>query len=171
VGASLKGVVGTTWAPKGQTPTVQHCCKWEKLSCIGAISLEGQLLEQSYEHTITGVQVQDFLQKLAKGVEGKLLVFWDNAPIHRSRLVKTYLESDEGKRFTIVPLPPYAPECNPIEWLWAWVKKNHLANLAAKNLDELKAAWQRALEAARSNKDLICACFYASAIAHVLKLP
>jgi transposase len=70
-------------------------------------------------------------------------------------LVKSYLQSDEGKRFTIIPLPPYAPECNPIEWLWAGVKKNHLANLAAKNLDELKAAWQRALETARGNKELI----------------
>lgn len=170
VGASLKGVVGTSWAPKGCTPTVEHCCKWQKLSCIGGITLEGQVVEQTYEHAIKSAEVVAFLQNLARASQGRLLVFWDNAPIHRSRLIKMYLESDEGQRFTIQPLPPYAPECNPIEWLWAWVKKNHLANLAAKTLDELKGMWQHALEKARSNKDLVQACFKASAIAHVLEL-
>lgn len=170
VGASLKGVVGTSWAPKGCTPTVEHCCKWQKLSCIGGITLEDQVVEQTYEHAINSAEVVVFLQNLARASQGRLLVFWDNAPIHRSRLIKMYLESDEGQRFTIQPSPPYAPECNPIEWLWAWVKKNHLANLAAKTLDELTEIWQRALEKARGNKDLVQACFKASAIAHVLEL-
>jgi transposase len=128
------------------------------------------VVEQSYEYAIKSVEVVSFLHSLARTIQSKLLVFWDNASIHHSVLVKTYLASDEGKRFTIIPLPPHAPDCNPIEWLWAWVKKNHLANLAAKNLGELSTAWQRALAAARSNIDLIFACFRASAIAHVLDL-
>ena len=170
VGASLKGVVGTSWAPKGQTPRVEHCCKWEKLSCIGGITPEGEVIEQRYKHSIKSAEIVTFLRHLAQTLQGKLLVFWDNASIHRSCLVKAYLDSDEGQRFTIQPLPPYAPECNPIEWLWAWVKKNHLANLAAKTLAELVEVWQYALDKARSNKHLIQACFRASAVAHVLEL-
>lgn len=170
VGASLKGVVGTTWSPKGQTPSVEHCCKWEKLSCIGGITPEGQIVEQRYEHALKSAEVVSFLHNLAQTLQGKLLVFWDNAPIHRSRLIKAYLETDEGQRFILQPLPPYAPECNPIEWLWAWIKKNYLANLAAKTLAELEQVWQHALDKACSNKDLIQACFKASAVAHVLEL-
>ncbi len=137
IGASLKGVVGSSWAPKGQTPSVPYCCKWQKLSCIGGITLEGQAVEQTYEHAIKSAEVLTFLQLLAQTIQGKLLIFWNNAPIHQSRLIKSYLESDEGQRFTVQPLPYYA--------LCARIQSH--------------------------NKDLILACFKASAIAHLLELP
>ncbi len=170
VGSSLKGVIGTTWAPVGQTPEVLHCCKWEKLSTIGGITYNGRVLEQTYPHSICKEQVVAFLSYLARSIPGKLLVVWDGAPIHRAKLVKDYLENEHGKRVTLLSLPPYAPECNPIEWLWAWVKKSFFANLCAKSLDELSTAWQRALEVARSRPELIRSFFAASAVKGVVEL-
>lgn len=170
VGSSLKGVVGTTWAPAGQTPEVSHCCKWNKLSTIGGISHDGRVFSHSYAHSICKEQLVAFLEQLAKQLSGKLLVIWDGASIHRAHVVKEYRQSQEGSRITLLNLPPYAPECNPIEWLWAWVKKSFFANLGAKTLDQLKAAWQRALEVARSRPELIRSFFAASAIKDVVKL-
>jgi putative transposase len=125
----LKGVVGTTWAPAGQTPLVEHCCKWHKLSTIGGITLAGEVFTQTYSHSICTEQVIAFLGYLAERLPGKLLVIWDGASIHRAKLSRDYLASDNGKRLTLLSLPPYAPECNPIEWLWAWVKKSFLGYL------------------------------------------
>ena len=34
-------------------------------------------------------------------------------------------------------LPPYAPELNPIEYLWGYLKMNPLANLTASDVGEL----------------------------------
>ncbi len=119
VGSSLKGVVGTTWAPAGQTPEVSHCCKWDKLSTIGGISHDGRVFSHSYAHSICKEQVVAFLEQLAKQLSGKLLVIWDGASIHRAHVVEEYLQSQEGSRITLLNLPPYAPECNPIDWLWA----------------------------------------------------
>lgn len=170
VGSSLKGVVGTTWAPAGETPEVSHCCKWDKLSTIGGITYDGDVFTQTYPHSICKEQVVAFLSHLTSHLPGKLLVIWDGAPIHRAGAVKNYLASAEGKRITLLGLPPYAPECNPIEWLWAWVKTSFFANLCAKTLDELEAAWQRALEVARSRPELIRSCFTASALKNVLEL-
>lgn len=170
VGSSLKGVVGTTWAPAGETPEVKNCCKWEKLSTIGGISYKGELFEQTYPHSIRKEQVVSFLGHLAKRISGKLLVIWDGAPIHRAQAVKDYLASEEGRRIRLLSLPPYAPECNPIEWLWAWVKTSFFANLCAKSLDELRAAWQRALKTARSRPELIRSFFTASAVKELVEL-
>ncbi|WP_235514549.1 transposase, partial [Deinococcus sp. Leaf326] len=63
----------------------------------------------------------------------------------RAKAVQTFVASHE--RLSLVYLPPYAPELNPIELVWAYVKRNVLGNFCASNLDELKArlvsAWQR----------------------------
>lgn len=169
VGASLKGVVSKTWAPAGETPSVPHCCKWKNLSSIGGITLQGDIFSQTYEHSIRNEQVIAFLKHMAKQVQGKLLVIWDGASIHRAHAVKNYLASDEGQRITVLSLPPYAPECNPIEWLWAWVKRNFLANLGARTLEELHTAWRRALAVASSRNDLVRSFFNASAVAALVQ--
>ena len=171
VGASLKGVVSTTWAPVGVTPTVRQCCKWKKLSSIGGITSEGRVFEQRYDHSIRSEQVVVFLKHLSEHIPGKLLVIWDGAPIHRAKTVKSYLESEQGQRITVLPLPSYAPECNPIEWLWAWLKKNFLANRCFRTLEELSTVWQEALDTARTRTDLIHSFFSASAVGGVGQLP
>lgn len=170
VGSSLKGATGTTWAPTGQTPEVMHCCRWEKLSTIGGISFDGQVFTQTYPHSIRKEQVVAFLGHLAQHLPGKLLVIWDGAPIHRARAVKDYLASEEGRRMTLLSLPPYALECSPIEWLWAWVKTSFFANLCAKSLDDLSRAWRRALATARSKPELIRSFFTASAVGGLVEL-
>ena len=73
VGSSLKGVVGTTWAPSGQTPEVVHCCQWDKLSTIGGITRDGQVFEQTYPHSIRKEQVVAFLDHITEHLSGKLL--------------------------------------------------------------------------------------------------
>jgi len=50
-------------------------------------------------------------------------------------------------RLSLVYLPPYAPELNPIERVWAYVKRNVLGNFCARSLailkEKLVGAWQR----------------------------
>ncbi|WP_407542399.1 transposase (plasmid) [Deinococcus radiomollis] len=53
----------------------------------------------------------------------------------------------ENERLSLVYLPPYAPELNPVELVWAYVKRHVLANLCPENVDALKtslrSAWQK----------------------------
>ncbi|MFF7163418.1 transposase [Streptomyces sp. NPDC008086] len=39
---------------------------------------------------------------------------------------------------TVYQLPPYAPECNPVEGVWSHLKRS-LANLTKHSLDQLTA--------------------------------
>jgi len=51
------------------------------------------------------------------------------------------------ENITLLHLPSYSPELNPIERLWAYIKSHYLSNQIYKNYEELfdvaKNAWNR----------------------------
>lgn len=86
----------------------------------------------------------------------------DNARIHKSKLVKTFLGSEP--RLEIIHTPPYAPECNPVEWLWGWVKRTELLGLPARSVGDLRCAWRRGLARVRARPGLVNGFFAGSAL-------
>ncbi|WP_034417254.1 transposase, partial [Deinococcus frigens] len=86
-----------------------------------------------------------FFRHLLRHIQGKIVVILDNAGIHRAKMVQAFVEIHE--RLSLVYLPPYAPELNPIELVWAYVKRNVLGNFCARSVTVLKeklvGAWQR----------------------------
>ena len=88
----------------------------------------------------------------------RLLVIWDGLKAHRSRLVRDYLDSLEG-HIVIAFLPPYAPDLNPVEYLWAWLKRHALANYCPNDLAELHGAARNKLKSAQKRSSIIAACW------------
>lgn len=86
-----------------------------------------------------------FCQHLLRHLKGELVVLMDNARIHKTKALRAFVE--QQPRLTVEYLPPYAPELNPIERVWAYVKGPILGNFCPKDIGELKgrlnAAWQR----------------------------
>jgi len=85
---------------------------------------------------IRGPQFVEFLQALTKQIRGKLLVIWDGLPAHRSRVVKDYVEALDG-HLVLERLPAYAPELNPVEYIWGYMKQRELANLCLHTIGEV----------------------------------
>ena len=145
VGFSLKGVLRRTWAQRGKTPVVRLPASWQKLSTIGAITSNGQFLQRTQTGAVKTGDVLAFLNHLLKHVTGELVVVLDNAAIHRAKAVSAFVEAQD--RLSLVYLPPYSPEFNPIEKVWAYVKRNVLGNFCARTTKELRtrlrAGWQR----------------------------
>lgn len=146
-GLSQKPAAKNTWAPEGETPVIQMNFNWKKLSVIGGITIRS-IYFQLHEESVKSAQVIEFLKHLQKHIKGKLLVVWDNLPAHRSKVVAQYLATTKG-RIWVERLPGYAPELNPIEYLWGYAKNNELANLAPKDLWELSAEAKKALRKIR----------------------
>jgi transposase len=46
-------------------------------------------------------------------------------------------------------LPPYAPDLNPVEYLWAWLKRHALANYYPNDLGELQSTARKKLKSAQ----------------------
>lgn len=141
----MKGTVKGTWALRGQTPVVFGKASWDKISTIGAISSTGQFLQHTQHGAFKGPDVIRFLQHVLAHVPGELVVVLDNAGIHKTKAVTAFVSGES--RLSLQYLPPYAPELNPIELVWAYVKRNVLGNFCARTLKELKArlkvGWQR----------------------------
>ena len=145
VGFSLKPTVTRTWAPCGRPPVLETKTNWQKVSTIGAITTTGQFLQHTHQAAIKGTQVIAFLTHLLRHVKGKVTVLLDNASIHKTKALSAFV-ADET-RLSVVYLPSYSPELNPIELVWAYVKQQMLANFCPRDLVALKSrlfqAWQR----------------------------
>ena len=96
---------------------LQHHFNWKTLSLIAGLTMWKFYCER-FEDSIKGEQVIVFLRHLLRCIEGKLILVWDGLPAHRSKLVKEYLET-VGDRVLVERLPAYAPELNPVEYIWA----------------------------------------------------
>ena len=99
---------------------------------------------------------------MLSSVAGKVIVIFDNARIHKSKLVNAFVAGQS--RLEVVHTPPYAPECNPVEWLWSWVKRTELIELPARSVSDLRAAWKRGLARVRSRAGLVQSFFAGSAL-------
>lgn len=133
----MKPVVGNTWATRGHTPVIFAKTNWKKLSVIGGITSEGQFFQQTHEGSIKAAGFISFLTHLLRHLKGKVSVVVDNAKIHKAKIVAEFLTLHP--RLSIVYLPPYCPELNPVELVWAYVKRHHLANFCPATLEQLKA--------------------------------
>ena len=114
-----------TWAPRGQTPVLQYHFNWKVLSATAGITW-WNFYFRLYPTTIRGPQVVTS-SAICCALPGKLLVVWDGLPAHRARLVTEFIRAQRG-RLALEWLPGYAPELNPVEYIWGYWKHHELPN-------------------------------------------
>ncbi|MBK7925962.1 MAG: transposase [Bryobacterales bacterium] len=78
--------------------------------------------------------------------------------------VKDYVAGLEG-RIHLERLPAYAPELNPVEYVWAHLKQHELPNVCAKDLWSLGEMARERLRRMRRRKPLLAACWKQSSLA------
>lgn len=129
-----------TYSPKGVTPILElQETKGRQYVCIAsAISKAGRMFYQIRDSSFKGEGIIQFLKDLIAFASQKVLLIWDNASWHKSQEVKNFLNTDLGKMLWVANTPPYSPEFNPDELLWANLKRVQIPNRFAKNVKELK---------------------------------
>ena len=86
----------------------------------------------------------EFLRRLLVGARQPIFLVVDGHSVHRSRAVKRFVLSTEG-RLRLFFLPPYAPEVNPDEQVWNAVKNQRAGRAAPRSKAELKSLLASAL--------------------------
>jgi transposase len=124
-----------SWAKRGHTPVLQYCFNWKQLSLIAGVTFY-RFYFRLFPGAIAGPQVIEFLRALKTQIKRKLLIIWDGLSAHRSRLVRDYIEGLNGA-IQIERLPGYAPELNPVEYVWGYLKRHEVANLCVKDFAQL----------------------------------
>lgn len=157
-GFRLLSAVVRTYAPRGQTPVLEVPLSYDHLSVIGAVTLSGKLLTWIQDRSVKGNDVVRFLKHLLASIPGKILLIWDNLPAHRGQAVKDFLAQGGAKRLTLKALPSYAPDLNPQEGIWRFLKYVELKNVCCHHLAELRLEVRRAIERLRFKVDVILGC-------------
>lgn len=111
-----------------------------------------------HEGAIRSPQIVEFLRALRRHLRRRLLIVWDGLRAHRSRLLRDYVDSTDGGS-QLAFLPPYAPELNPVAYLWAWLKRHALANFRPHGFGELKNSARAKLKSARRRQSILAACW------------
>lgn len=80
------------------------------------------------------------------------MIVSDGAAQHKSRIVREYLDStDDAVQMAL--LPGYAPDLNPLEYLWAWLKRHALGPSGSAHIfeaPEFRGSTRAALSAAHN---------------------
>ena len=149
-----------SWAPRGQTPVLHTRTRHRrKVSAIGGLSISpqrrrlGWYLRLHLDTAIRQEQVIDFLRHLGRHLRGRIIVVWDHLQAHRGKLLRTWLR--RCRRFHLEFLPGYAPELNPNEYGWSYLKTGALANDCPHDVEELHAHVLLAIHAAASEQPLL----------------
>lgn len=91
-----------------------------------------------------------------------MILIWDGASIHKSKKVKEFIQKEAVLEVCV--LPPYSPQLNPDELVWAHIKQNKVKNAIHKTLENLKETLKNALQELKNNQYKIQRFFHKQSI-------
>lgn len=164
-GFSSEPNLGRTYGLKGQTPVVRTTGQRQKINAISALNARGEFWCQDYTGKLTAARFVEFLQNFRKGRTPKIYLVVDGHPTHKAKVVKDYVQSTQG-RLELYFLPPYAPDLNPDEFVWQYVKTNGVSKKPLRQNEALRARVVQDLAALKKNKKLLRSFFMAESVVY-----
>jgi hypothetical protein len=159
-GISLIPPVRRTWSPRGHTPILRHRMAWKRASMAAALGYHPDgtsarlclhLQQDSYDtDRLIGV-----LEQLAGFYAGhRVVLLWDGLSSHWSYRMRAHLAA-QRHWLRVERLPAYAPELNPVEYLWANLKGGALANCAGDTIAEVADQAQHGIQRVCDSDSLV----------------
>ena len=133
------------WAEPGQrVPEAMPAGHWRSFTLLGAITVSGLLATMTIEAATDRDVFQAFVdQVLCPRLRPGQIVVLDNLSAHKAPAVR---QSIEAAGASLLYLPPYSPDLNPIEKCWSKIKQV-LRSLKARTAAALESAMSIALAA------------------------
>lgn len=117
--------------------------RFERTSIISTICKDGFEAPMTFKGTLNTAVFEVYIKDcLAPTLKNGDIVVMDNASVHK---VKGVLQPIYDKGATVLFLPPYSPDFNPIEMAWSKMK-TMLRKLKARTSEDLEKALMTALE-------------------------
>lgn len=134
---------------------------WKVMTAVAAVRLDGLTAPFTIDCPMDGEIFEVYLERvLVPTLRAGDVVVMDNLSAHKRPQVKERIESAGA---SVLYLPPYSPDFNPIEMIWSKVKRL-LRSFAARTIDALHEAFGRAFAAVTPTDILGCFrhCGYAT---------
>jgi transposase len=101
------------------------------------LTAQGLLRFSTYAGSLIGARFIEFCRQLIADTAGPVYLVVDGHPTHRSKLVKQFVASTQG-RLKLFVLPAYSPQLNPDEWVWKNVKHDRVGRTSVTGPDDFK---------------------------------
>jgi transposase len=146
-----KGTITRVWARRGSRPRAVKQTGFTSLYVLAAVCAAtgsvSALIMPALNTEVVNLFLEQFSRELPAGVHAVLI--WDGAGFH------TGLDLVVPSNVSLIQLPPYSPELNPVENLWHYLRAHHWSNRAYRDYDELQAEAVRGLCAVREDTGTI----------------
>jgi len=117
---------------------------WKTTTLIAALGLEGVRCSTVVDGAVNAAAFESFVEQvLVAELRPGDVVVMDNLSSHKSVRTRELIEAAGAE---LVFLPPYSPDLNPIEMIFAKAKRL-LRSLACRTRDQLWRSMQRVLDA------------------------
>jgi len=157
--------LGRTYGLKGKTPVVETSGQRQSLNVISAVNARGEFWAATYTSKLNAELFVVFLEGFMKCQTGKVFLVVDGHPAHKAKLVQGYVQSLKG-RLELHFLPPYAPDLNPDEFVWSYMKANGVSKKPLKQNESLQKRIEQDLNAVQSNRELVRSFFCAESVVY-----
>jgi len=159
--------LGRTYGLKGQTPVIETSGQRQSLNVISAVNARGEFWAATYTGKLNAESFVAFLKNFMKGRPGTVYLVMDGHPAHKANLVTEYIGS-LGGRLELHPLPPYAPDLNPDEFVWSHMKTNGVSKKPLKKNESLKVRIEEDLLKIHENPALVRSFFRAASVVYAI---
>lgn len=122
-----------------------------------------KLFMRIFKDAINADKVIRFFKELRRHVKGKIILVWDRLPAHRSKKVQIFLDTQKHW-LTVEWLPGYAPELNPVEYMWSAAKAKDWANLSVDTVLDVDTHIRKAARRIRRQPELMASFLKASTL-------
>lgn len=138
-----QGTLTHVWAEKGSRPRAVKQTEYEWVYLYGSVNpLTGEssaMLAPTVNTDYMNVHLRFISEQV--GPNRHVVLVLDQAGWHVAKALKV------PSNITLLFLPPYSPELNPMERLWAYLKSHYLSNRIYLDYDTLFAAGRDAWNA------------------------
>jgi transposase len=165
-GFRADAVHGKTWGMRGHTPIVELPGNRQSISAASAVNAKGAFWFVTYKGGMTAELFVALLKHIMRRRRKPLFLVLDSLPAHKAKLVRDYVESTNGK-LELHFLPGYAPELNPDELVWNYVKRTGTAKSPLAFGELLQDRIDADLQAVRADPALVRSFFRAPSVAYI----
>src|ERR1700683_4479587 len=157
--------LGRTYGLKGHTPVVQSSGQRQSINVISAVNASGAFWAATYTGKLDAESFVMFLRNFMKGRRTKVFLVVDGHPAHKATVVKNYIRETEG-RLELYFLPPYAPDLNPDEFVWNYMKNTGVSKKPLKKNESLRERVEQDLVNISQDEILIASFFLAESVVY-----
>jgi hypothetical protein len=161
-GFMLQPLRRKTWAPTGHTPIQHPSQRHDRLSVMCALTVAPRaqrfgLYYELLDHNCHAEDFVRFIRVLHRHLGRTMLLIWDRLNAHRTAAKQL---AQAGCAW-VEPrwLPGYAPELDPVEFVWTQAKYADLANWIPQDIDDVRTQLTQVLEQYRHDPNRLYSFF------------